>query len=165
MQHKVKALNIGLGSNKGSLKFTQSLDAWNHVATENETNTVEVDVNTLDAILSTEDVPALIKIDVEGFETEVLNGAARTLAEKKLKAIIIELNGLGKRYGYDQNQIHKKLVDYGFKPFNYDPKFRQLKELETFGLHNTIYLRDTEFVSNRIKSSRQVKVGSNLHAI
>lgn len=165
MHDKVKALNIGLGGNKGLLKFTQAFDTVNHVATENETNSIEVEINSLDTILSAEQVPALIKIDVEGFETEVLNGAAKTLADKKLKAIIIELNGSGQRYGYDENQIHKKLIDYGFKPFNYNPKLRQLKEVETFGTQNTIYLRDKEFVINRIKSSRQIKIGSTQHAV
>lgn len=165
MQDKVKALNIGLGGNKGILKFTQAFDTVNHVATENETNTIEVDINTLDTILSTEQVPALIKIDVEGFETEVLNGSAKTLADKKLKAIIIELNGSGQRYGYDENQIHKKLIDYGFKPFNYNPKLKQLKEIQTFGNHNTIYLRDKEFVEDRIISAGQIKIGSAQHRI
>ena len=162
---RVKALNIGLGSTKGKIKFTKSLDTVNHVATENETDTIEVDVFKLDEIIMTESSPVLIKIDVEGFETEVLNGAEKVLTNKTLKAIIIELNGSGLRYGYDENQIHKKLITFGFKPFNYNPKSRQLKEIETFGTHNTIYLRDKEFVENRIKSARQIKIGSTQQSI
>jgi len=165
MQEKVKALNIGLGSRNGKLQFTKSFDTVNHVATENETDTIEVDISTLDSILLTETTPALLKIDVEGFETEVLNGAEKTLADKTLKAIIIELNGSGQRYGYDEIQIHKKLIEFGFKPFNYTPKSRQLKEIETFGIHNTIYLRDKEFVEGRIETSRQIKIGSTQQCI
>jgi FkbM family methyltransferase len=160
MQGKVKALNIGLGSKNGKLKFTKSFDTVNHVATENETDTIDVDINTLDTILSTEPSPILLKIDVEGFETEVLNGAEKTLSNISLKAIIIELNGSGQRYGYDENQIHNKLIELGFKTFNYNPKTRQLKEIESFGTHNTIYLRDKEFIEERIKSARQIKIGS-----
>jgi len=160
MQEKVKALNIGLGSKNGKLKFTKSFDSVNHVATENETDTIEVDVDTLDTILLKETCPMLLKIDVEGFETEVLNGADTTLSNKSLKAIIIELNGSGQRYGYDEDQIHNKLMEHGFKPCNYNPKTRQLIKLETFGTHNTIYLRDIAFVEERIKSARQIKVGS-----
>ncbi len=165
MHEKVKALNIGLGSKNGKLKFTKSLDTVNHVATQNETDTIEVDIKTLDTILSTEPSPILLKIDVEGFETEVLNGAEKTLSNISLKAIIIELNGSGQRYGYDENQIHNKLIELGFKTFNYNPKTRQLKEIETFGTHNTIYLRDKEFIEERIKSARQIKIGSTQHRV
>ena len=161
IQGKVNALNIGLGSKNGKLKFTKSFDSVNHVATENETDTIEVDIDTLDTILLKEQCPILLKIDVEGFETEVIKGADTTLLNKSLKAIIIELNGSGQRYGYDERQIHNKLLEHGFKPYNYNPKTRQLMELETFGTHNTIYLRDKEFVEERIKSARKIKIGSN----
>lgn len=161
IQEKVNALNIGLGSKNGKLKFTKSFDPGNHVATENETDTIEVDIETLDTILLKEQCPILLKIDVEGFETEVIKGADTTLLNKSLKAIIIELNGSGQRYGYDERQIHNKLSEHGFKPYNYNPKTRQLMELETFGTHNTIYLRDKEFVDERIKSARKIKIGSN----
>lgn len=165
IEDKVKAMNIGLGSKRGKLNFTKSLDTVNHVATENENDTIEVEINTLDSILLTEQAPVLLKIDVEGFETEVLIGAAKTLSEKKLKAIIIELNGSGQRYGYDELKIHEKLIEFGFRPFNYNPKIRQLKEIETFGSHNTIYLRDKEFVENRIISQRNIKIGNTQQSI
>ncbi len=165
IQEKVKALNIGLGRENGKLKFTKSFDTINHVASENENDTIEVEIKTLDTILLTEPIPILIKIDVEGFETEVLNGGDNTLSNKSLKAIIIELNGSGQRYGYDEKQIHNKLIEYGFKTFNYKPKLRQLIEIETFGSHNTIYLRDEEFVEERIKSARHIKIGSTQHRV
>ena len=44
-----------------------------------------------------EQCPSLIKIDVEGYENEVINGAEKTLENQSLKAIIIELNGSGSR--------------------------------------------------------------------
>lgn len=165
IQEKVNALNIGLGSKNGKLKFTKSFDSVNHVATENETDTIEVDIDTLDTILLKEQCPILLKIDVEGFETEVIKGADITLLNKFLKAIIIELNGSGQRYGYDERQIHNKLLEHGFKPYNYNPKTRQLMELETFGTHNTIYLRDMEFVEERIKSARQINIGNTVQLL
>jgi FkbM family methyltransferase len=160
MQEKVRALNMGLGGKNGKLHFTKSFDTVNHVATENETDTIEIDISTLDTILLAEPSPALLKIDVEGFESEVLNGAVQTLANENLKAIIIELNGSGSRYGYDEVQIHKKLIELGFKAFNYNPRSRQLKEKVTFGIHNTIYLRDIEFIEDRIKTARKIKIGN-----
>jgi FkbM family methyltransferase len=158
MQDRVSSMNIGLGSKKGNLKFTKSLDQENHVATENEKETIEVEINTLDSILI-EDIPSLLKIDVEGFETEVLSGAKKTLENDKLKAIIIELNGLGDRYGYDDNLIHENLIQKGFRPFDYNPEHRKLTEIESFGSHNTIYIRDRDFVENRILETKKIKIG------
>lgn len=158
IQEKVKSLNIGLGSKKDIIRFTQSLDTVNHVATENEIDTIDVEVEKLDTITKNKK-PLLIKMDVEGFETDVLNGSEEVLKSKDLKAIIIELNGSGERYGYDENQIHIKLLDHGFKPYKYNPKTRSIVQIEHFGKHNTIYIRDIEFVMNRVKTSRKIIVG------
>lgn len=159
IQDNVKAYNIGLGSKISKTHFTKSLDTINHVATKNERNTVEVQIDTLDNILINEQCPALIKIDVEGYENEVINGASKTLENNKLKAIIIELNGLSSRYGFDDKNIHLKLLKYGFKPYYYNPKLRELKLLEIFGNQNTLYLRDINLVEERIKNSKKIKVG------
>ena len=156
---EVTLLNIGLGSKKGSVKFTQGLDTANHVATTKEKDVVEVAVDTLDNIAQNQ-CPILIKIDVEGFETEVLKGATNTLKQPELKAIIIELNGSGNRYGYDENKIHQTFLNAGFAPFDYNPFKRQLTELTSFGVHNTIYLKDPNFVRERIKNARKIKVNS-----
>ena len=156
-ESKATILNIALGSKKGSINFTRSLDTVNHVAIEGEEDTIIVEVNSLDNILTNES-PALMKIDAEGFETEVLNGAENTLALQGLKAIIIELNGSGGRYGYDENLIHQKLLGFGFKPASYNPFTRQIIFIESFGSQNTIYIRDPQFVKERLISSEKVKI-------
>jgi FkbM family methyltransferase len=155
---KVIAFNIGLGSKPGKLFFTKDKDTVNHVSTEADKHTMEVQVNTLDNILQTRS-PILIKIDVEGFETEVLKGSSSTLSNPALKAIIIELNGSGNRYGYDENTIHDQLLSHGFQPFSYAPKNRTLHLLPTYNNLNTIYIRDIDFVASRVKEARKVKVG------
>jgi FkbM family methyltransferase len=157
----VKALNIGLGSKIEELYFTKSLDTINHVTFKKDINTAIVKIDTLDYLLKNNDCPSLIKIDVEGFEAEVINGAKKTLSNKLLKAIIIELNGSGLRYGFNDNDIHSILIKHGFKPYGYNSKSRNLKEQETFGTHNTIYVRDVDFVQEKLKSARKIKVGSN----
>lgn len=153
----VTALNIGLGEQKGLLKFTRSLDAENHVATPGETDTIDVPVDNLDHVLAGK-VPLLLKIDVEGYETEVLKGAKSTLAKEGLQAIIIELNGSGNRYGYDERLIHQDLLAFGFVPCAYDPFRRKLSQVPTYGTHNTIYVRDMAIVEHRLKHARKVKV-------
>jgi hypothetical protein len=95
---------------------------------------------------------------VEGFETEMLVGANKTLTDDSLKAIIIELNGSGKRYGYDEQKIHKNLLALGFNPFIYNPQKRILTEVNTFGTHNTIYVRNVDFVRERLKIVNKIKI-------
>jgi FkbM family methyltransferase len=158
---KVKALNMGLSSTIGSLKFTKSLDSVNHVATNTDIDLIEVSVDTLDNILLPDMSPHILKIDVEGFETEVLLGAKKTLNDINLKAIIIELNGSGNRYGYDEIKIHEMLIDFGFNIYTYDPFTRNLAISNEIGNLNTIYIRDFDFVEKRLKSQRRISVGIN----
>jgi FkbM family methyltransferase len=153
--HIATPLNMALGSAEGSITFTSKYDTVNHVATAADKETIEVKVNALDHIVRDLN-PALIKIDVEGYETEVLAGAQQVLQNSSLKAIIIELNGSGGRYGYDENKIHELLLGKGFSPFIYEPFLRELKKVDSFGNHNTIYLRDIDFIKDRLKSAERV---------
>lgn len=151
----VKLFQVALGASEKLLELTTSYDAGNYILTNNTKKslpTTTVQVNTLDACL-VRNCPSLIKIDVEGFENEVLNGATNTLAQSNLKAIIIELNGSGNRYGFNEENIHDKLLDLGFKPFEYNPFIRQLKGLKSWGTHNTIYIRDLDWVTQRLNTA------------
>ena len=50
-------------------------------------NEIRVKTETLDAVVSEDKIPSLIKIDVEGHEAEVLQGGKNTLSE--IKPILI----------------------------------------------------------------------------
>lgn len=152
--------NIAIGSSLGNVQMSANLDTVNHVKLSNE-NIVEdiiVEVHPLDSILLEYGIPSLIKIDVEGFETEVIRGMKNILASTTLKAIIIELNGSGSRYGFDEGAIHQTLLDNSFKPYYYNPFTREIEEVESFGNNNTIYLRDLDFILSRIKSAPSFSV-------
>lgn len=129
-----------------------------HYERKRTENLIEVNVNTFDNIVTEQGVPALIKIDVEGFETEVINGMEKTLADKTLKAIIIELNGSGLRYGYDENNIHTRLLSHGFAPYLYDPFKRTFSLSAGYGAFNTLYLRNIEFVKERVAKAEKIKI-------
>lgn len=161
----VSLQNEALGATEGKLNFTSDLDTVNHVLSKHEISdrkAIEVDVSTLDIRLKNNNSSMLVKIDAEGFETEVLNGMEMTLKNKLLKAIIIELNGSGLRYGYDDQSIHEKLIANGFLPYRYNPFNRKLSPLSTFLETNTIYIRDYPFVEKRIASAKYVSVFSEI---
>lgn len=154
---KATALNIGLGKEKGVLEFTKTHDTGNHVATDTDKDVIKVNVDTLDNILEGK-TPLLLKIDVEGFETEVLKGAVKTLDSPGLKAIIIELNGAGDRYGFDDNDIHLLLLANGFKVMRYAPFKRELTDAVRNTTHNSLYVRDINFINNRLKHANKTYV-------
>ncbi|MEO6456053.1 MAG: FkbM family methyltransferase [Ginsengibacter sp.] len=162
LENNIKAYNIALGARVDTLYFTTALDTINHIIAsdemDNKEKRVEVNVDKLDNIVKNCGIPALIKIDVEGFETEVINGMEETLENEKLKAIIIELNGSGSRYSYDENNIHHKLVLHGFQPYLYDPFKRDFTLSEKYGPYNTLYLRDINFIKERISRAKKIMV-------
>jgi FkbM family methyltransferase len=164
LQKSVLALNIGIGSHADTLFFTKDRDSTNRVVLEKKDNKnilVQVPVRSLDEILLNEQCPSLIKIDVEGFEQEVINGASKILQNNQLKAVIIELNGAGKNYGFNDENIHQMLMSYNFSPHTYNPLHRKLEKLETYGLNNTIYLRDKNYIKERIATADTVNVFSD----
>lgn len=153
IEHLVELKNNGIGSENGVIRFTSGLDTVNHVASASDKDTVEVNVVTIDSEVQITK-PCLIKIDVEGFETEVINGMTNTLKNKNVKAIIIELNGSGNRYGYDESQIKQKLIDEGFESYAYAPIERKIERANDLETDNFIFIRELEFVQKRITQSR-----------
>lgn len=77
-----------------------------------ETETITVPVETLDESLPAGYVPALIKVDVEGAEEQVLEGAMRTIAEHK-PIVVFEHGAAAKAYGTHPETIHGLLCDRG----------------------------------------------------
>jgi len=151
--------NFGVGDSDATLRFTSTLDTVNHVATEAETDLdlVEVPVLPMDSLLR-DSQPLCIKVDVEGFEQRVINGGESTLQKQSLRAVLMELNGSGVRYGYEDDSLHATMIGYGFRAFSYDPFQRVLQQLssrnEASG--NTLYLRDIDFVRKRVESAPEI---------
>jgi FkbM family methyltransferase len=159
VQWNTDMYNIALGNKKEKIRFTQYEDSTNHVAVIDDLDTIEVNVERFDDIFLIEKI-TLIKIDVEGFETEVLNGMEIALANPNLIGIVIELNGSGERYNFDESLIKKKLVAFGFEPYFYNPFIKELiKERYTgYCSENIIFLKNINLVKNRLKIDKCFKI-------
>lgn len=156
LQSTVSAKNIACGATFDTLAFTSRLDSVNHVVARGEVvnDAIEVPVAPLDALLSGR-TPTLMKIDVEGFETEVLHGASDTMQAPSLLAVIMELNGSGIRYGYDEDQIHERMLRWGFAPALYEPWQRTLTPCRSRkgGAGNTLYVRQLDPLVERVRAA------------
>jgi FkbM family methyltransferase len=147
--------NMGVGSENGILSFTNNNDSTNKVSIGcNKQNTVQVPVVTLDSRVSCVD-PLFLKIDVEGYEFNVIEGAKNILSSDNLIAIIIELNGSGEAFGHTDEEIHEKLTYYDLIPISYEPITRTISRLDSYNTsgRNTIYVKDVEMVSKLCKEA------------
>ncbi len=161
LERTVRCCQNAVGSKAGRLRFTSDQDTTNHVLSAEEASepSADVEVVTLDDSLAG-DHPVLLKIDVEGFETEVLRGAKGVLANPSLRAIILELNGSGNRYGYDEALIPAELKRLSFEPVQYRPLKRLLlaSDSQISQAQNMLFVRDLDFVRERLRSAPPIEV-------
>lgn len=154
---RVSVESVALGASVGELAFSTGQDTTNHVLNESDEGRQRVRQTTAD-LLFADETPLAMKLDVEGYEAAVLAGATAILADPTLKALIVELNGSGSRYGFDDQQTHRSLLQCGFAAYNYDPTARLLAAQEGISGQNTIYVRDSDWVRYRLTTAASFKV-------
>lgn len=82
------------GASDGKIPlFVSNLSNWHSCrsAPKSETDFIEVDCFTIDSFAEANEVPTFIKMDVEGYELQVLRGAEKTL--KSIRHLFLELHG------------------------------------------------------------------------
>lgn len=162
LETRVDVRNQAIGSSRGELEMIADQDTTNQAlraGARYSGETLRVPVVTLDEALQGM-LPKLIKIDVEGFETEVLAGAMATFANPSLRAVIMELNGSGTRYGFNEDALHQNMLNMGFQPCRYDPITRGVVglNLQRSTSGNTLYLRDPEAIQHEVRKSPAYRI-------
>lgn len=117
---------------------------------------IDVPVMRLDELVE-QDVPLLIKIDVEGHERAVLLGGEQTLSDHRLLAVIMETNGSGARYGISDQELIEIMRGHGFASFGYDPFARKLIAARQAD-GNTVFVRDRVAVEDRVARAQRYKL-------
>lgn len=160
----VTPFNLGVSSKSETLNFSKGFDTVNHVTSKEMEYTEKIDTISLNEVCKANNViPTFMKVDVEGFEQQVIQGSSDFLNDKKLQAIIIELNGSGNRYGYDEEKIHITLTEAGFQACSYDPFKRKITTQSCKNnKDNTIYIKDIEEASIKVNKSESYTISSTV---
>lgn len=155
----VDARQCAVGDKEGTALLTTGRDTVNCVVPQDmdRRGSAKVAMSTMDAALQGKS-PAMLKIDVEGFETAVIAGAADVLSKPDLRCVLLELTGHGARYGFEEDRLRATIERHGFRSYGYLPKQRALVKADAHPTGNTLFVRDAEFVSERLKAAQSFMV-------
>lgn len=99
---------IGSESKKVSIGITDPRNTGqNHVIDGNDVEMVTLDSMNLKGV-------DFIKFDIEGCEYDAITGSRETLKKYK-PVVLVELNGLGKRYGHEDKEVIELMQSLGYK--------------------------------------------------
>jgi FkbM family methyltransferase len=151
----VKCRRVGIADRVGTMKFSSESDTMNRILEEDEKDSIDVPVETIDSMLEGQ-CPKLMKIDVEGYEYQVLMGAIETLRNDKLEAIIMETNGLSQKHGHTPEDLRKLLSDFGFTACVYNAISREI----TPGIrgNNSIFVRDLQWTQTHLQNAKRFQL-------
>jgi FkbM family methyltransferase len=133
----VKPYKLGLSDQEKVLELNISVngyEAWNtFVKTKSSefTKKEQVQVKTFDDFFLENSIPTenitLIKLDVEGFELNVLNGAKKLLSQEKAPVFLVEFTDVNaNEAGHCCHEIYKLLNMYGYNWYKYDSHLKKL---------------------------------------
>lgn len=150
---RVTLHNVAITNRPGTVRFTADADTVNRIAAGQEggRRLIEVSATTLDGLFAAEP-PILVKIDVEGHEAAVLEGARTLLATGAVMALVVEM---GDRSG----RAAEILEEERYAPLTYDPFTRSLRPRFDIGNGgNLIWVRDKAAVVHRLRTARPIEV-------
>ena len=163
LQQRIELQQCAVGAEAGSIRLTAGMGEVNHVLEAGETGeSVEVPMVTLDGFFGGRTPPTLIKIDVEGFESAVVEGAVRLIGSHAPRALLMELAGHGARYGYDESRLRASLVQRGYSLCSYDALRRELTRLDPAApalSYNLLFVRDFAAAQQRLREAPPFTLG------
>ncbi len=138
---RVTTHEAAAGAHDGSGWLIDGEDVYNRLTTSDDPAAVAVDVVTLDRVLGDDRRRvALIKIDVEGFEADVLRGAAAVL-RRDAPAIIVE---------GPWEAVAAVVEPLGYRAYDYDPAARVLCATTQLVGSNSLLLADADEACRRL---------------
>jgi FkbM family methyltransferase len=149
--HLVEVHEVALGSTAGETAFTVGRDTVNRVALPGEAFTQTVPMRRLDDVPRAREA-TVIKLDVEGYEAQVLAGARNLLASPTVIAIETEAQ---------DDAICGTLTRVGFIRRWYDPWSRTLLQAQpanNLNASNALFVRDEPTILNRLQTAPRRRI-------
>lgn len=162
LEERIQIRRCAVGAAASTVRITTNLRTGNHVVVDGDEGSgsiVDVPCVALDAELAAT-APTMIKVDVEGFEQAVLDGAAEVLGRDSLLAVILEDMQLG-RQSEELSGQHRRMLDLGFRSYAYVPEERRLVDLNgkaNQGRLNTLYVRNVSRVLERLAEAPAFRI-------
>jgi FkbM family methyltransferase len=157
----IRPMNVALGATPGTIQmFDHANDGGSEHATVvsgvieeihgTDAKAIGVDVTTVDRFMEDEAITQLdlLKIDVEGFELEVLKGAARAIEESRISAMQLEFTQINALSGVFVRDISRILPGYRLFRLLHNGDLLEIGNIpavrrELFGYQNLIALTPT----------------------
>lgn len=146
LESRLRTYRVAVGAAPGRALVTTGGDTVNRLLQPGESAACEeVAVVALDHVIdaATARSVRLMKIDVEGFEEQVLRGAERIL-QTSAPVLIVEAN--------DPATLSSLLTPLGYRPCSYDPRRRRLVDAAWSGArgNNVLAVQDAVLVAKRL---------------
>lgn len=150
VQDIVDLKRVAAGETLGELQFSCDQDTTNQVVDETYSGKkTKVATQPLDKILASR-TANFWKIDVEGFEHEVLAGASSALLAKELEVVLLEAN---------DDTLSEIMRNSGFNQYNYDPFSRQFTATKSsVSFSNHTWIRNIDAVIKRCQNAPRRKI-------
>ena len=155
LEKLVDPLCVAAGAGPSTVRFSIDREAENLATDESYAGrTADVQVVALDEVAKISS-PALLKVDVEGFEGDVLKGASKRLRSNALNAVLLEA---------DSEAIRSVMGEAGFTRASYSPFSRRLERTDATRpasvdeTVNHLWVRDFDFVEQRCRTGKRVTV-------
>lgn len=135
--------NVALGSLERTVFLTDRAgSSINHIVPEKSqvTGTLAVPCHRMDGLCQKlKFSPQIVKLDVEGFEYDVLQGFGTLISS--IQVLMIEMNGLSDQRSHGHKEIHSLLLSSGLTgPWQCDFDQRQLHPLTTRSTEDSLYV-------------------------
>jgi FkbM family methyltransferase len=145
----VQVHECALGAAQGEVAFTVGCDSVNRIATANDRNVRVARLQRLDAVIANSE-PIMMKVDVEGVEEGVLQGAKALLANPCLKVVELETVTPESASILSRNQFERAYYDPFCRTLHRDPIH--------FKSSNSLFVRDWSFVATRLATAKKVEI-------
>jgi FkbM family methyltransferase len=155
LERMIDPFPVAAGPRLGYVRLSTDRGPQNRVVADSYSGaSAEVRVMSLDAVVENACL-ALLKVDTEGSEGSVLEGASKTLLKPTLKAVLLE---------GDSEAIDAMMCQAGFTRAIYSPMARRLETMGPdrtsgpAGTVNNLWVRDAELIRNRCNTARRFTV-------